>query len=54
MIAFLIFLALMVTFIVGGVYFSLHLYVLNRTGHLSERQLVTLSREAFIESQPDK
>jgi hypothetical protein len=48
MIAFLVFLALMIACIVGGVRLSMYLYRTTGTRYLSEQQLVTLSQEAFV------
>jgi hypothetical protein len=51
MIAFLVFLALMIAFIVGSACISMYLFRLNWTGYVQTRprQLVTLSQVASIE-----
>jgi hypothetical protein len=51
MIAFLVFLALMIACIIGCVCISMRFYSLKRTRCLQGRQLVTLSQEAFIEER---
>ena len=54
MIAFLVFFALMIACIVGGVWISMYLYKPSGTRYLPEQQLVTLSQEAFIEDRSYK
>lgn len=51
MIAFLIFLALMMAFLVGSACISMYLFLPNWTGYLQEHQLVTLNQEASIEER---
>lgn len=51
MIAFLVFLALMIAFIVGSVCTSMYLYMRNWEGYPAEHQFVTLNEEAFLEER---
>ncbi len=54
MIAFLVFLALMIAFIVGCVCISMRFYLSKKTGYLQGRQLVTMSQTAFIGERSSK
>ena len=54
MIAFLVFLALMIALIVGCVRTSMYLYSQKWTEYLSEHQLVTLNQEASLGERASK
>jgi hypothetical protein len=54
MIAFLVFLALMIAFIVGSVCVSMRFYLSKKTGYPQGRQLVTMSQTAFIGERSSK
>jgi hypothetical protein len=52
MVAFLVFIALMIVSIVGGIWISMYLYRPDGTRCLSEHQCVTLNQEVAMEGRP--